>query len=361
VSDLPILDELRGDLLAAMRAAEAPRPRRWTTRPLLFAAPLFLALAATAAAATFYVLRASPIAPFAAEDTVPEQRVEAGTSRVFDLRAADPDPDAPPWALRIGRSQTGLLCGTVGQVEGGEFGIVGLDGRFRVLPEANADACGLSVPGAPALLGTRVFDADEDDAVRTVVNGVAVGVERVSIAARGGRPEPVEISPEGGFLRAFAGFPEDVQPVVTLRYPGGRERRYAFAHSPNIVPDPLGGRAWKVELVYAGGRRACAWLVRVRPRAREPRPRQLCGDRALFYGARRVAQRTVLWGAAGRNSVRELVVSGPDGLRRSVRPEGNRAFLVVLDPQVDPADLRVEVRYEDGRVRRTGHDHGHVR
>jgi hypothetical protein len=398
VSDLPILDELRAELLAAMREASAPRRVR-PLRPALLAGLLFAVLAATAAAATFYVLRGSPIAPFAAKDTVPEQRVEPGSSRVLDLRAPDPDAAAPPWALRIARSETGLLCGTVGQAHGGQFGIVGLDRRFRTLPEANADAC-----GAPPLLGTRVFDADDDADVRTVVNGVAgAELERVTIAVRGGPPEAVEHSPEGGFLRAFAGFPEDLQPVVVLRFADGRTRRLALADSPYVVPDPLGARAWKLASMVLGGgtrtvlhrgrryqvpERSCVrfYTARFRKATSASSP-ALCGrsrygvsgpDRTLFYGARRVSghrsfadairqgdwnrhpPRTALWGTAGRDTVREIVVTGPAGLRRSVRPEGNGAFLVVLDPTVDPASLRVEVRFRDGRVRRTGPDHGLV-
>ena len=49
MSELPILDELRGELLAAMREASAPR----RVRPLLLAGVLLALLAATAAAATF--------------------------------------------------------------------------------------------------------------------------------------------------------------------------------------------------------------------------------------------------------------------------------------------------------------------
>src|SRR4051794_39212514 len=223
MNDLPILDELRGDLLAAMRAAEAPhRPRLRALRPVLLAVLLIVLLAATAAAATYYVLRASPIAPFKPTDTTPEQRVTAGTSRVLDLRSPDPAGRTPPWALRLARSQTGLLCGTVGQVQGDEFGIVGLDGRFRALPEPNADACGAPDADGLALVGTRVFDADDDKDVRTVVSGVAgERLERATIAVRGGAPKTVAVGPEGAFLRVYAGFPEDLQPVVTLRFGGG--------------------------------------------------------------------------------------------------------------------------------------------
>jgi hypothetical protein len=383
MSELPILDELRGDLLAAMRAIEAPaRPRLRSLRPVLLAAVVLALLAATAAAATYYVLRASPIAPFKPTDTTPEQRVAAGSSRVLDLRAADPARRTPPWALRLARSQTGLLCGTVGQVQGDEFGIVGLDGRFRALPEPNADACGAPDADGLALLGTRVFDADGDADVRTVVSGVAgPRLQGVTIAVRGGPPQAVEHGAEGAFLRAFAGFPEDLQPVVTLRFAGGTTRRYALARGPFLVSDPLGGHAWRVTLGVTGTPAGARHLpqtecVEFSPARYRPGPSvrapNLCGrarydrhgpDRTLFYGARRLAgkaPRTAIWGSAGHDTVRELVITGPGSLRRTVRPESNGAFLLVLDPKVDPGALRVEVRFVDGRVLRTGPDHGLV-
>jgi hypothetical protein len=389
MSDLPILDELRDDLLAAMRAAETPakRPRVRSLRPVLVAALLALALAATAAAATYYVLRASPIAPFKPTDTTPEQRVAPGTSRVLDLRAADPAAGVAPWALRLARSQTGLLCGTVGQVDGDQFGIVGLDRRFRALPEPNADACGQPDADGLALLGTRVFDADREKDVRTVVYGAAgPELERVTIAVRGGRAESLEPGPEGAFVRAYAGFPEDLQPVVSLRYADGQTRRLAIARGKFVVPDPLGGNAWQISAFAEGQapgdnrpKPSCTQFASARYRegthARSP---GLCGFGDVYYGARRLHgrrrltrdiyegawnrhdPRTALWGGTAAGAVRDLVVTGPNGLRRTLRPMPNGAFLLVLDPKVDPASLAVEVHFRDGRILRTGPDHGLV-
>lgn len=230
MSDLPILDELRTDLLAAMRVADAapdPAPRRRALRSLLAAMVVLALVAASAAAATYYVLRASPIAPLEPHDVSPQQRVAPGTSEVLALRAADPDPHAPPWALRLARSQTGLVCSTVAQVVDGEFGIVGLDHRFRVLPEANADVCSAPDANGMALLGARVFDADDPGDVRTVAYGVGgPRLEAASVAMRGGPPQRVEIARgEGGFLVAARGTPEGLEPTVTLRWEDGRVRR----------------------------------------------------------------------------------------------------------------------------------------
>ena len=201
-------DDLERDLVRAAAARARPARRSFAAFGLTVA--LVLGVAGTAAGGTYLALRNSSIAPFAASDVTPEQRVAPGTSRVPDLRAADPEPGQPPWTLRVSRSDTGLQCSAVGQVKDGAFGLVGLDGVFRELPEANADACG--EPGT--LLGTRIFAAKRSRDVRTVVNGVAgEDLERVTIAVAGGQPRTVPHSAEGGFAFALRGYPEDAQPV----------------------------------------------------------------------------------------------------------------------------------------------------
>lgn len=194
-------DAVERDLVhAAAKRARSPR-RRFAAFALT--GTLVLGVAGTAAGGTYLALRSSSIAPFAASDFTPEQRVAPGTSLVLAPRAADPAPSTPPWAVRISRSSTGLVCTTAGQVKAGEFGLVGLDGTFRAVPEANADACGSGV-----LLGTRVFAAEDRRDVRTVVNGYAGdGVTRVTIAVGDGKPRPVQLSPEGGFGARAARLP----------------------------------------------------------------------------------------------------------------------------------------------------------
>ena len=394
MSDLPILDELGAALDAAFRRAERPIPRRRPVRSLALAALLAVALAASAGAATYYVLRASPIAPLKPGDVEPPQRVAPGTSKVLGLRAADPVAGRPPWGLRIARSQTGLTCGTVGQLVSGELGIVGLDGRFRALPEANADSCSLPGQDGLTLLGLRVFEADRAADVRTVLDGLAgTGLRSVSVAHGGGPPKTIQHDTDGAFLFAMRGYPEDIQPVVTLRFDGGRTRRIALASSPNVVPDPVGGPAWKTEVggygcpTSPGGKPkpschppTCVTFATARQGSDSAGSPGLCGREhfpkgTVFYGARRLsggrrlmtspfsgrwnhhAPRTALWGLASPDLVRSLEVTGPGALRRVVRPSINRAFLVVLDPKVDPKSLRVAIHYRDGRVERTGPDH----
>ena len=384
--DLPILDELRRDLSRAMRTVDDRRRTR--SRGALGALVAVFALAVAgsgAAGAAYLVLRASPIAPFRAADSPPEQRVAPGTSRVLSLRAADPRTGRPPWALRLARSQTGLVCGTIAQVVGDRFGLVGLDGRFRELPEPNADACGQPEGAGLAQLGSRVLDADRPADVRTVVNGVAgERLEHVAVSVRGGRAHEIPHSPEGAFLLVLRGRPEDSAPRVTLRWRDGRTATYALASARDIVVDPEGGSGWRVYPDAAGrqvrerhhGRtylRAefnCARAARAHNSSYPPSGARLCGrdrfpvggrDRTLYYGARRLPRnggRTALWGRAASDLVASVLVTGPGGIRASARPG---TFLVVLPGWVDPATLRVTLRMRDGTTRTTGPNAGLVR
>jgi hypothetical protein len=392
MSDLPILDELGADLQTAFRAQRSGRRR--SLRSLALVAALLLVLAATAGAATFYVLRASPIAPFKPRDVEPQQQVAPGTSRMLDLRAADPQRGDPSWALRIARSRTGLTCGTVGQVVDGELGVVGLDDRFRALPEANADACSVAGAHGLTLLGLRVFDADRPAVVRTILSGLAgPRLRRVQVSVGRGESHTIPHDASGAFLLALRSYPEDLQPVVTLAFAGGATKRVALATSDNVIPDPLGGGAWKTEVWGYGcaihnhetalgcNPPVCVTFASARPGSHSASSPSLCGreaggrvNRTLFYGARRLsgnrqrlsspfgrwnghAPRTAVWGLAPRELVDSIEVTGPGGLRRIARAARNRGFLVVLDPKIDPKSLRVAIHYRDGHVVRTGPDH----
>ena len=338
-----------------------------------FVAALLLGAGGTAAAATYLALRNSSIAPFAADSTTPEQRVEPGTSRVLDLRAADPAHGVPAWALRVSRSAAGLQCSTVGQLQENAFGLVGLDGQFRELPEANADACG------DDLLGTRVFSARRTKDVRTVVYGVAgASLQRVTVAVAGGDPRALRHTPEGGFLAVLRGYPEDVQPVVTLER-GGRTKRYAFADGGFVVADPLGGRAWKLQAFVYGTpegksrpkhQTGCINFLTARavPGEANVSSPPVCGLEAarpgvspdtLFFTTRRLsgdrkagqgpftlgdwnhhAARTAVWGSARGH---HRIVVRAAGATRTVSPRLNGGFLVLFAPSVDPASVTVEV------------------
>jgi hypothetical protein len=365
-------DQVERELVRAAKVQIRVRRLRRASA-LGFVAALLLGAGGTAAAATYLALRNSSIAPFAADSTTPEQRVEPGTSRVLDLQAADPARGVPPWVVRVSRSAAGLQCSTVGQLQQNAFGLVGLDGQFRELPEANADACG------DDLLGTRVFSARKTKDVRTVVYGVAgSGLQRVTVAVAGGNPRTLRHTPEGGFLAVLRGYPEDVQPVVTLQR-GGRTKRYAFADGGFVVADPLGGRAWKLEAFGFGTSRGkprpkhqtgCINFMTARgvPGEANVSSPPVCGLEAarpgvssdtLFFTTRRLSgdrqtgrgsfmggdwnhhpARTAVWGSARGH---HRIVVRAAGATRTVAPRLNGGFLVLFAPSVDPASVTVEV------------------
>lgn len=371
-------DQVERELVRAAAASASVR-RRSRGVAALFAAGIVFGVAGSAGAATYLALRSSSIAPFAADSQTPAQRVQAGSSRVLALRAADPARGAAPWALRVSRSAAGLTCSTVGQEQGGVFGLVGLDHRLRSLPEANADACGHE------LMGTRVFDAGREQDVRTVVYGVVgADLRRVTLSVAGGTARTLRHTSDGGFLAVLRGYPEDVQPVVTVSR-AGKTTRYAFASGGLVVPDPLGGRAWKLN-AFAFGVPVKRGQRPVQPRYRpgcvnfqtaravegkagavsppvcgmEPGRPGMSGT-VLYFQTRRLSgdspprsslltgdwnhfpARTAVWGQARGHH--RIVVRAP-GLTRELAPRMNGAFLVLLPASIAPGAVSVAV---DGR------------
>ena len=340
---------------------------------------LFAAFALSAALA-------SPITPYAATDVTPEQRVVAGTSAVSTLRASDPERGRLPWTLRISRSETGLQCSTVGQVQDSTFGLAGLDGAFRALPEANADACG--EPGT--LIGARVFAAKRTRDVRSVLYGVAgAGVAKVTLTVAGGKPRTVPHTADGAFLLALRGYPEDAQPVVTIRRAGGATSTFdPVGGHDTVVADPFGGRAWKLQVFGFGGPRnaksrvnvTCVDFLTARAVPDEPNVTStpVCGAEpsrpgakrtSLYFAARRLSgsgpstnflaghwaghpARVAVWGIA-RGFKRITVHAG--AFSKSTVPLINGGFLVFLPRSTRTAAVKVTV---DGKHVRLDVRHG---
>ena len=229
-----VLDALGAELDGAIAREQRRRVPRARAFVLTLLATLLLA-GATATAS--YLLTGSPIPGAHARDVPDEATPLRETARLMGLDAADP-AGGRPWDVRVSRSRTGQLCTAVGQVVDGRLGIVGLDGRFRALPQLGYDTCGQ----APLLVGARVFDAPRRADVRTVVSGVAgTGVTRVVVDG-GGEQRTLELGPEGTFITVFAGYPEDVAPVIRL---GERKIALAAVEGPRAA-DPVQG-AWTVD------------------------------------------------------------------------------------------------------------------
>jgi hypothetical protein len=361
---------------AARRRANVRRlPARRSRRSLLLAAALALIVAGSAMAGTLYVLRGSPIPAPEERDAGPAQTVAPGTSVVLPLRADDP-AGGPPFAMRIARSRTGLICATVGQIEGGDFGLVGLDRRFRPLAEGAVDSCGERRDNAASLVGARVLDADRRADVRTVVSGIAGPNLRSAQVRTGATTRTLELGPGGTFISVIRGYPEDVGVRVRLRFADGHVESEPFGTSSFVVLDPLGGPAWQPQgISFSGFPVQCVGFGSARARrtltasplvcGRHPDPRK--PPTGWFFAVRRLertrggggafaarghwrtAPRTAVWGQASEE-VREVAITGPGG-RRPVPITPGRTFLAVYPPTVDPASLRVELLLANGQRR----------
>ncbi|WP_210495308.1 hypothetical protein [Patulibacter sp. SYSU D01012] len=384
------IDGLERDLVAAARRrAEGRLPaasrRRggpwgpWSLRTVVAAVALTGATAAAAGAGTLYALRGSVIPAPDAADVPREQTPVPGSGRVASLRVADPAGDAPPWTLRIARSDTGYLCSTVGQVQDGDFGIVGLDRRFRPLADGIADSCGQEQRGTASLLGARVFDGRTPREVRTVVNGVAGrDLRRVDVETAGGTTRAAVDPQAGAFAAVLRGYPEDLGLRVRLRFADGRTQREDLGWDPTLVLDPEGGRAWRAQgTSFSDDGRSCASFSWARQDPRAPRSPVVCGalraandhPYGVAFAVRRLAgrrpvpgpfgwssswrgapARTAVWGSAGED-VRRVTVLRPGAPPQPALQRRAWNILAVLPGDVDPADLRVRVELRDGRTR----------
>jgi len=397
--DLPVLDRLGESVSSAARQDEAAagavrgarllrrgragggRSRRLMRRlpPRAVALATLLALSATAAsaAATLLVLRGAVIPVPRA--TAPEQTAAPGTGRLAGFTVADPRGGTTRWTMRLATGRTGLLCSTVGQLAaGGEFGIVGLDGRFRRLSPDAADACSIVRTNASSLVGARIFDARRQADVRTVVSGVAGDRLRVVTVGAAGRTRRVAVHPGGTFMAVFAGFPEDLALDVRLRFADGHVERHPFGIAPLVLPDPDGGRAWRIESGQISGvPEVCVSVRAARQRLNPPSSPGACGSlgddarqrRGVFFAIRRLLPgsqpdlgspfggawratppRLLVWGAAGED-VKSITARGPRGARRTgtfFRPNG--AFAYMFGPEVRAGQVTVTVRFRDGRT-----------
>jgi hypothetical protein len=387
--DIPILAEVGDQLDAAFARGAHPRcvtrsagwnaalRGRRTTRSLALAIVLLVLLAATAAAATLLVLRGSVIPSPSAQDVQPAMRPIAGSERLLDLRATDPARGIASWGIRIARSETGLVCSTVGQVVGGQLGVIGFDGRYREMPAGVLDSCGQEHHDAAALIGARVFDAKRRADVRTVLYGVAGDDLRAVTIVTPAAQRPLAIGPGGAFLTALTGYPEDSALRVVLRFADGSQQIKDIGRDPFVAPDPGGGPAWRVSGgIVDGSTGLCVTFSQARPSRRSPASSPACGrtrgprdgrsSEPYFFAIRRFGPgdhghlgmrrwswgnfpaRTAVWGDVRSDLVRSLAISTASGIR-PVHPGAGGTFLVMFGPKVDPRSMRVEVLMRDGR------------
>jgi len=110
------------------------------------------------------------------------------------------------WDVRTSRSRTGAICAMVGQVLDGRLGLVGLDRRFRLLPEGAADTCSREQPTGVTLAGARGFRGGGRCGPVMAVSGVAArGVRDAVVFDGAGRLVGLRVGPERAFLAAIDG------------------------------------------------------------------------------------------------------------------------------------------------------------
>jgi hypothetical protein len=372
-----ILDELGTELVRAARIAETTKRRggaRIPRRAVLVGVAVLLLLAAVAAAATLIIGRGEPIPPAPAGAVPPELQPVPGTARLNGLNVADPD-GGPPWDVRTSRSRTGAICTTIGQVLGGELGLVGLDRRFRTLPAGAADTCSTPQRRGATLAGARGFRGGGPLSDLTVVNGVVAPSVRRAVATGAGRTVTMRIGPGGAFLAVFQGTPEQVRPRVRLTDASGHATTLRFADTGEfLAPDPTHGTPWALEARKGAPGLRCVAARReqgpdspqpVGPGAFNPAPASVpprCGrTTTAFAELRRFVPRnqrigrafwwnlnparTVVWGAVPDPRA-DVVLRGAGAPRRLPVDPRSHGFLAVLDGHVDPRTLSLTV---DGR------------
>ncbi|MBO9534228.1 MAG: hypothetical protein J7513_14750 [Solirubrobacteraceae bacterium] len=396
--DLPILGELGATLTAAMARAEATAgssataaapPRRWRRPYGWLGTFLVLGLVGTTAAAgTLTVLRGSPIPGPKAEDTQPSMVQRSDSQHVLGLRANDPAAGHLPFAIRVGESEQGDICATVGQVDGDDFGIVGEDGRFRQLPAGIVDSCGRATGTDVAVAGARVLDAKRYEDVRTVIYGAgADDLKRAEILVRG-KAIPLKIE-DGAFVGVVPNYPEDIGLQLRLRI-GDRTVTHGFGTGRALVLDPS-GPAWQMS---RGGSQSrdrktqvnCANLQQVHradgtrmsstppvcfraPVEHHKLPQMPVpvtynartfhtGDRSHDPPGRspsvwrwQAPSRTVVWGQIDGKRVKQIDLVAPSSVRQRVRKIYGDSFGVVLPASVNAKHIRLLVTMRDGSTR----------
>ncbi|MGO9490633.1 MAG: hypothetical protein ACLQBB_16635 [Solirubrobacteraceae bacterium] len=164
---LPVLQELRSELIAAAHQKEANRHsatglRAWLSRPVnaaVIALALVLGGAAIAVAATG-VLDGSPVKQQGTLRPNAGFGVPApGGSHLLALRAPDPEGGLP-WGMRVVRTTRGETCVQIARLDGDQLGQLGIDGAFHddgrfhplapnILPETS-DSGDVSCSSVPA-------------------------------------------------------------------------------------------------------------------------------------------------------------------------------------------------------------------
>ena len=232
-------------------AEEAPRGSRWSRwHGGGFLSISLAALVATgAAAATLTAVTGNPLGRVESTAVAPM----GGTEHIARVTARDPD-GGPPWTVRIGSADAGLVCLNVGQLQRGAFGIRGLDGVFRTSAVGGADQCAVAPNGRAMLANARTFVGRGEGGSTSVVYGIAgPDVRELRVVYPDGAAKALPVDRGGAFVVARRGTITHTAPslqwtapnatfgtIVTFGdYDGARRRLGVVFKAPKSYPlDP---------------------------------------------------------------------------------------------------------------------------
>lgn len=363
LDDLPSLGDFGAQLhgVAVRDARRTGWSRRWPGGGVLLASVITVGLAGTAAAGTLVALRATVVPGPKAEAVAPEMRVRPQTMQVSAVRAPDPG-GAPAWTVRSVRTVTGELCLTVGQRRDSQFGLVGLDGRFRRLAPSIVDGCTEMSGKGLELSAARVLDGATRRDVRTVVYGL-VGHDVRRVELRGGRATRRLPIDDGRFVAVVRGYPED-RPLTVVTTGARGVQEQSFGASARLSPQSGGLPALKLSgyIVDSALTTDCVGVGPARQTtAAEGRGGNACGRHGHPFAVVRRARhghdgwgdlpsRTLAFGSWPSDGPRLRSVTVTSGaLVRRARLLPGRGFLAVLPAGADPARTRVVVVDRSGQ------------
>lgn len=145
MSELRVVEEFRGELLASGHPQRARRLRRWFVVP---AVGLGLLGAGATLAATGAIEMGNPVRTPRGAAIAPHRYAAPtvrGTARIGALTAPDP-AGGPPWGVRLFRNRAGLACMQLGRVVNGHVGVLGTDGKLHELPLRSDTASCMRAP-----------------------------------------------------------------------------------------------------------------------------------------------------------------------------------------------------------------------
>jgi hypothetical protein len=196
-------------------------------------------LAALAAAVVLGVAGASTVmgAVAPAPSPGPADLEPDGSGATVAATASDPvasrgGAQAPRWAVRVYRSESGLTCPDANRTVGGAFGRVDGDGAFHALPLEASGECVALTAANPYELVVRHYPADDQRGARAVAFGVVTGaVSSIAMSADG---TVSDVPIDGGAYVAAMADEDAATTTMTFTLTDGSRETHALRSDPAV-------------------------------------------------------------------------------------------------------------------------------